>query len=181
MGCATPVPFREQSTLNDPNVSRLTITSINESNPFDRTSVLPGKVYVNGVYQGNFSSEQRTFTMEFIPSSQLVVVCTLDDLYCAKLQLSLQPNKHFKYKYFVESKFLGIAVNNIWKLDLLSTEDYKIKVNAPSTNNSTGTSVPPKAESEIRTSMENAKRKCSELGFKLNTQSFGECVLKLSN
>jgi len=34
---------------------------------------------------------------------------------------------------------------------------------------------------DFKLQIEDAKQKCTELGFKANTESFGKCVLKLSN
>ena len=43
-----------------------------------------------------------------------------------------------------------------------------------------GVSVPQTAEGSSNITMEKAKAKCLDLGFKAGTESFGQCVLKVS-
>lgn len=90
-------------------------------------------------------------------------------------------------------------INYVWKLIPTGVEDY-----FPNTNNSVPTGVSNKTQSldpnpqsnnistnpqskpigktmtDVDSKMEAGKTRCSALGFQVRTQSFGECILRLS-
>lgn len=199
-GCSTPVPFREVADTGNPSASRITINSINEANLFDKTSVLPGKVYINGVFYGEFSNSQRNFSIETLQGAKLIVVCPEADNKCINMQVDILPNKHYKYKYTLAMGYYVVMANYRWSLVPVSVDDY-YPANSPTSLVRPMISIPspalaptldsgPKKNSEAQQVRQNdsdtekklevAKGKCLTLGFQLNTQSFGECVMKLA-
>ena len=199
-GCATPVPIRELTSTGNPNASKISITSINEANWLDKTSVLPGKIYIDGVSYGEFSRNQKEFSAEVLPGIRLIVVCPENDAKCINAQLNVLPNKNYRYKYTMEQIYLVVALQYVWKLIPLGVEDYKplaknTATSAPSTNsklesennsqiderlNAKDTVLNSTANTEIELKMKDGKERCIALGFQVGTQSFGECILKIS-
>ena len=186
VGCATDNPFTPPQIIGGPNASRISITSINEANYFDRTSVLPGKVYLNGVYQGDFTKSSRTFTAELQEGSNLIVVCPERDTKCINVQLKVEPRKHYKYKYVNEVDYKVVWANFIWRLVPLEVTDYE-PASATTSRSQVRDTAPSSGKASTKTSpnalneMEAARIKCLELGFKVDTESFGACILKISS
>lgn len=192
-GCAaTPTPIREMISTGSPDASRISITSINEANIFDRNSVLPGKIYINGAFYGEFSKNQRDFAVEVLPGTHLIVVCPESDNKCINVQLNVLPNKDYKYKYTLTNDYMVIAARFTWKLVPLGVEDYRpvtIKSRQPAVDASPQSrdiskysqpNIGNSNVSEEEKKMEEGKTRCSALGFQIGTQSFGECILRLS-
>ena len=199
-GCSTPVPIRELTSTGNPNASKISITSINESNWFDNTSVLPGKIYIDGVSYGEFSKNQKEFSAEVLPGTRLIVVCPENDAKCINSQLNVLPNKNYRYKYTFEQTYLVVTLKYTWKLIPLGVEDYKplakdTATPAPSTNsklksennaqkderlNAKDTNLNSTVDTDIELKMKDGKERCIALGFQVGTQSFGECILKIS-
>jgi hypothetical protein len=193
-GCAAPTPFRELVSTGNPNASRISINST-RSTIYHSETFLPGKVYIDGVFYGEFSSSQKEFTAELLPGPKLIVVCPESDRKCVNLQLNVQPNKHYRYRYTVETQYLVIAANLIWRLIPLSVENYQpaiasggARVEAignqvllPQTSQgSTPPTVNGSADAEMEKKMMVGRERCVALGFQSGTQSFGECILRLT-
>jgi hypothetical protein len=198
-GCAAVSPIQELVSTGNPIASKISITSIHEANIFNKNAVLPGKIYVNSKFYGEFSDSQRDFAVEVLPGTQLVVICPVHQAQCINAQVNVLPNKHYKFKYTQEKQYLVIMLNYIWKLIPMGVEDYFPVTNAttrtgvdirqlPANSNirNQGESIPPQIKpvgtvgGEDEKKMEIGKVRCTELGFQLGTQSFGECVLRLS-
>ena len=194
-GCATPVPIRELTSTGNPNASKISITSINEGNWLDKTSGLPGKIFIDGVAYGEFSRNQKEFSAEVLPGTRLIVVCPENDAKCINAQLNVLPNKSYRYKYTLAV----VPLQYIWKLIPLGVEDYKPLIkntttSAPSTDsklksenkqnderlNAKDTNLNSTADTDVELKMKDAKDRCIALGFQAGTQSFGECILKIS-
>lgn len=97
-GCASVTPIREFTSLGNPKASKISITSINNNNIFDKNAVLPGKIYVNSVFYGEFSKTQKEFTAEILPGTNLIVICPVHQQQCINAQINVLPNKNYKYE-----------------------------------------------------------------------------------
>jgi hypothetical protein len=198
-GCATVTPIPELVSIGNPSASKISITSIHETNIFNKNAVLPGKIYVNSKFYGEFSESQRNFSVEVLPGTQLVVICPVNQAQCINAQVNVLPNKNYKFKYTLETQYLVIMSNYIWKLIPTGVEDYFPVANAttrtgmdnkPTSINSNiktqSDSMSPQAKpvgnvsSDDEKKMEISRVRCTELGFQVATQSFGECILRLS-
>jgi hypothetical protein len=199
-GCASaPTPLRELVSTGNPNASRISITSINEANIFDRNSVLPGKIYIDSIFYGEFSKNQREFAAEVLPGTRVVVVCPENDNKCINMQINVVPNKNYRYKYTLSSDYMVVMARLTWKLIPLGVEDYRplgsnsipvpiqnrlIPADTKAGGQDDLKNLQAKPNHQIDTGaevkMEAASTRCSALGFQSGTQSFGECVLRLS-
>lgn len=197
-GCASTTPMREFMHLGTSNASKISITSEYEANILNKNAVLPGKIYVNSVYYGDFSKNQRDFSLEVLPGTYLVVICPGTPK-CINAQINILPNKNYKFKYTQEKQYRVIMLNYVWKLIPTGVEDYFPNKNIatpsgvnnktlpadskPQSNNIlTNPQVKPigKTMTDVDSKMEVSKTRCLALGFKVGTQSFGECILRLS-
>ena len=175
VGCSS-TQFRNQgSGINNPSASRISVIPINTSrvaNAFG-ISTPPGNIWIDGQYAGDITKEMPNFSEEMMPGQHLLEVCQGDPIFgkrqqCLSLKINLAANTHIYYEY----EFTGSS----YKLTTTKTERYP--------NSQTPNSSSPVFNSSVKgnqTGLEMAKKKCIELGFKVGTESFGNCVLKVAN
>lgn len=99
IGCASVTPIREKQSLGNPEASLISITSSYEASLWNKNAVLPGKIYIDSVYYGDFSSSQRNFVAEVLPGTRLIVICPAHEYKCINAQVNVLPNKNYKYHY----------------------------------------------------------------------------------
>jgi len=87
----------------------------------------------------------------------------------------------YRISEFEEGNRLVFSGDFPWKLWTVRY-DYKCKTPISFTNPETKIAPDNQSNSEIqfKRSIEDSKTKCSELGFKSGTESFGKCVLQLT-
>jgi hypothetical protein len=199
VGCATVTPIRDFASTGNPSASKISISSINDTNMFNRNAVLPGKIYINSVFYGEFSDNQREFSAEVLAGTNLVVICPQHQQQCINAQINVLPNKNYKYRYTLVQEYRVLWLNYIWKLIPIGVEDYfpNANINSPAglsnkalpvdsntqtRNISNSPQIQPvdKTVTDVELKMEAGKARCSALGFQVGTQSFGECILRLS-
>jgi uncharacterized protein YceK len=190
-GCATVTPIREKQSLGNPQASLISITSSYEASLWNKNAVLPGKIYIDSVFYGEFSSSQREFSAEVLPGTRLIVVCPYSEIRCINAQVNVQPNKNYRYHYTQIKEYRVVMLNYVWKLIPLDVQDYfpisQTNNRSTSISNPPANNVTPAAASNnsnpsknIEDQMNSAKIRCESLGFKAGTQSFGECILRLT-
>ena len=179
-GCATPpAPFKLPPPSGNPTAARLSITSVMTENIFGRGNIVAGKVYVNGDFYGNFTKESNTFSMDLTEKQNFITVCPENKASCVQARLVAEPNKHYKFEYRFKLDYYVIAATYNWELVQVGVEDYKSAVAKPVARNEPATNLKATPQSQAR--MQAAKIECLDLGFKEGTESFGACILKLSN
>jgi hypothetical protein len=153
--------------------------------------VLPGKIYIDSVFYGGFSANQRDFSAEVLPGTRLIVICPAHEYKCINAQVNVLPNKNYRYRYTQIKEYRVIWLNYVWQLIPLDVQDY---FPVSQTNNSSTLSTTPQLNNvtpaassnnsnpskNIEDQMNSAKIRCESLGFKAGTQSFGECILRLT-
>lgn len=198
-GCATVTPIRDFVSTGNPSASKISISSINATSIFNRNAVLPGKIYINSIFYGEFSDNQREFSAEVLAGTNLVVICPQHQQQCINAQINVLPNKHYKYRYTLAQEYRVLWLNYIWKLIPIGVEDYfpnsnittptrvnnkalPVDSNTQIRNLSNSPQIQPvdKTATDVESKMEAGKARCSALGFQVGTQSFGECILRLS-
>ena len=190
-GCATVTPIRESQSLGNPEASLISITSSYEASLWNKNAVLPGKIYIDSVFYGGFSANQRDFSAEVLPGTRLIVICPAHEYKCINAQVNVLPNKNYRYRYTQIKEYRVIWLNYVWQLIPLDVQDY---FPVSQTNNSSTLSTTPQLNNvtpaassnnsnpskNIEDQMNSAKIRCESLGFKAGTQSFGECILRLT-
>jgi len=189
-GCATVTPIRERQSLGNPEASLISITSSYEASLWNKNAVLPGKIFIDSVFYGEFSSNQREFSAEVLPGTRLIVVCPYSEIRCINAQVNVLPNKNYRYHYTQIKEYRVVMLNYVWKLIPLDVQDYfpiSHNNNQSTLINNQQNIVKPAAASNnsnpsknIEDQMNSAKIRCESLGFKAGTQSFGECILRLT-
>jgi hypothetical protein len=179
-GCAA-TPFKKSiRQVSQDSASKITITSENKEWLSRLMNItVQGKVNLNGEYLGDFSSNEPVFSQEVNPGVNVIEICHGK---CVKISPDIQPNSHYFYGYIYESR--GTAV--VWTLRELKKEPYPSKSSSGTPVELQSSNEQQKAKPAARQvgksmGLDEAKKKCIELGFKVGTESFGNCVLKVAN
>ena len=180
-GCISPTPFNQgTSVANNPDNSRLTINSVsvpNLGNMF-KGGPAPGSVYIDGVYKGDFSSQQPVFSEELAPGGHTLEICQ-PTIYnkkdrCGIVKFNISPQTHIFYEYFY----------NGYSYNLYSTKQERYGASTQSVPPPPSLNAPQNSKSDLNqkglSSLEDARKKCIELGLKPGTESFGNCVMKIA-
>ena len=180
ISCVSSQPIKQgiksQQIANNSDVSKITINAINFSTMRKTLGVdfAVGKIKVNGEELGDFSKNEQTFTQFLSPGQNLIEIAlpgTSLKSAIASTSFNVEPNTHYFFDYGFEANIFGTMRNEI---KFVRKESYK------SSSTQTKQEVINKVN-EKSNKIDNAKKVCSELGFKSNTENFGNCVLKLMN
>ena len=179
-GCVTLQPMkqsaRSQQIANNSDVSKITINAINFSTMRKTLGVdfAVGKIKVNGEELGDFSKNEQTFTQFLSPGQNLIEIAlpgTSLKSAIASTSFNVEPNTHYFFDYGFEANIFGTMRNEIKfvrKEPFRTSSNQSIQENNKSTDSKTN-------------KIDNAKKICLDLGFKTNTENFGNCVLKIMN
>jgi hypothetical protein len=191
VGCASNQPFKQSvntpTISNHPGVSRLTITAVNNVSmrkTFGNDFAI-GTLKLNDELMGNFNREHQVFSHEIMPGRNVIEI-TIDGMIGAPLKVALdaEPNKHYFYRYDLNMNYVVIGYGFNLKLTPIEVRPYK-NSQVPEINIKSEPITPKisdqnqNRDSNIN-SLENAKKKCIELGLKPGTESFGNCVMKIA-
>jgi hypothetical protein len=139
-----------------------------------------GNVYINGIYQGSFGEHGKTFTRELNPGNYLVEVCQYllfkgdgSKSNCVSSNINAEKNQHYQFKFNLSGGLGG----GLWRLSAPTVANYPNKKEELKPSMPQAKSSNPAIQN---VEMEDAKKKCINLGFKIGTESFGNCILRLS-
>lgn len=192
IGCANNQPFKQSlnsSTIaNHPGVSRITINAVNNialRKTFGNDFAI-GSLRLNNESMGDFSREHQVFSHEIMPGKNTIEIKAEGFIGPPlKLELEAEPNKHYFYRYDLSSYYIVIGSGVNLKLTPIEVRPYK-NSQAPDIDLKKVGPITPKLIDETQkrdsniNSLENAKRKCIELGLKPGTESFGNCIMKIA-
>jgi hypothetical protein len=186
-GCSTPFKGATSTNINPSTASRVTVQSTTTSslkksigNDYSMASVS-----INGEFVGEFSRSEKSFSYEMNPGPISMDFC-LDGYTprCLNYRVTVEPNKHYFLEYSFDSQFIGVGssiqrkvnVNKIVPYGNVQTQ-IAVEKNPQLLQSNQKSAIP----NQVGVGLETAKKKCIELGFKSGTESFGQCILKLSN
>jgi hypothetical protein len=193
-GCSTP--FKQTSSsarINQSTASRVTVQSVSTSS-FKKilgNDYSPAEVSINGELMGEFSRNETSFSYEVNPGSIRMDFCLSGYMPpCLVYNANIEPNKHYYFEYELEGRYMVIASGIQRKVRLAKVIPYgnpliqspaQIPPQTPVDKNSQVKPPSQNSGSSNQAGLEAAKKKCIDLGFKVGTESFGNCVLKVAN
>lgn len=187
-GCATPFKKPTSSiNVNPATASKVTVLSV--SNSSLRRSIgkdfSESKVSINGEFIGDFSQSEKFFSYEVNPGPLSMDFCLEGYIpRCLSHKIQVDPNKHYFFEYELVGTYLVIGAGANRQIRLKQVAAY----GNPQTPINPAVSQQPQQPIQKQTppnqgatGLESAKKKCIDLGFKIGTESFGQCILRLSN
>lgn len=187
-GCSTP--FKKttaSSNVNPVTASRVTVQSISNSSmgKLIGNDYSPAAVSINGEFIGEFSRNETSFSYEVNPGPLSMDFCLEGFMpRCLVHKVTIDPNKHYFYEYDLKGTYvvIGSGINRQVKLTKVAAYG-----NPQPPINSAVSQQPQQPIQKLPPSnqgaagLESARKKCIDLGFKIGTDSFGQCILRLSN
>lgn len=138
-------------------------------------------LYLNRQKKYEFSQNSPEFSEELNEGEHFLEVCEShlfgERLRCLEMRISLQKNTHV-FILHKENRAITGTTRNLSHIRTVKLQDLPLPVEIP--NKEKINAQTPDKKPNV-SSMEEARKKCIELGFKQNTESFGNCILKLSN
>lgn len=183
-GCSSTQFKNSNKSVSTPDASRITVISINTDgirNLFGARPP-PGNIWLDGQFMGDFTSEASTFSEEVTPGSHTLEICQKDVFGgkrrdCMGGKVTIAPNAHQYYQFTYNGYSFNFSSTRIERY-----QGQNSQTSNPSAPNAISSSTPTSTPSKgAPTAMDAAKKKCIELGFKVGTESFGNCVLKVAN
>jgi len=191
-GCSTP--FKQTSSsarINQSTASRVTVQSTTTSSLKKAVGndYSPAEVSINGELMGEFSRSETSFTYEVNPGAIRMDFCLSGFMPpCLVYNVNIEPNKHYFLEYSFDSQFLVLGSSIQRKINVIKIVPYgNAPIQAPPQTpvDKNSQVKPPSPNSgnsnQAGAGLEAAKKKCIDLGFKVGTESFGNCVLKVAN
>lgn len=180
-GCASIEPFPQNTSLGKSDASRITIESKMEAHFNFNDNVPYGKLFLNSQSQGTFHKSQRKFTKEISPGNLTVMVCNADNN-CVHQTYNVQANTHIFLDYVATIDYTYWR----WRIVNIKTENYT-PMNRQTEKQSKNLPVVEEINENKKTIqndnleiMKVNREKCLSLGFKLNTDEFGKCMISIT-
>ncbi len=143
--------------------------------------IASGILYLNRQKKYEFSQDNREFNEDLNEGEHLLEVCEShlfgERLRCLEMKISLQKNTHV-FILHKENRAITGTTRTLSHTKTLKLQDSPLPIE---NTNKEKNSAPTSDKKMNANLMEDARKKCIELGFKQNTESFGNCILKLSN
>jgi hypothetical protein len=188
MGCSTPFKKPTSSiNVNPATASKVTVQSV--SNSSLRRSIgkdfSESKVSINGEFIGDFSQSEKSFSYEVNPGPLSMDFCLEGYIpRCLSHKIQVDPNNHYFFEYELVGTYLVIGSGANRQIRLKQVAAYgnpQTPINPAVSQQPQQPIQKPTPVNQGATGLESAKKKCIDLGFKLGTESFGNCVLKVAN
>ena len=90
------------------------------------------------------------------------------------------PNSSVEYNGYNQNKQLSSAIVGGYEIAMRQNEIFELCINSKMSALDNDANAAKTAVKATATSMEMAKSKCIDLGFKVGTESFGQCILKMA-